>query len=113
MAKEQGLSLNPMKISGTGGRLMCCLKYEQDVYDDLLAITPKTGAYISVDSPTLGKFNGTVEDVNLLTGRLKVRKENEENTPAVVIHKSEATIIKDGKIALSKEEMRSLRSLER
>jgi cell fate regulator YaaT (PSP1 superfamily) len=113
MAKEQGLSLNPMKISGTCGRLMCCLKYEQDVYDELLSITPKTGAYIAVDSPTLGKFNGTVEDVNLLTGRLKVRKEHEENTPAVVIHKSEATIIKDGKIALSKEEMRSLRSLER
>jgi cell fate regulator YaaT (PSP1 superfamily) len=113
MAKEQGLSLNPMKISGTCGRLMCCLKYEQDVYDELLSITPKTGAYITVNSSTLGKFNGTVEDVNLLTGKLKVRKEGEENTPAVMIHKSEATIIRDGKIALSKEEMRSLRSLER
>jgi cell fate regulator YaaT (PSP1 superfamily) len=113
MAKEQGLSLNPMKISGTCGRLMCCLKYEQDVYDELLAITPKTGAYISVKSATLGNFNGTVEDVNLLTGRLKVRKEGEEATPAVIVHKDEVTIIKDGKIALSKEEMRSLRSLER
>ena len=36
MAKEQGLSLNPSKISGTCGRLMCCLKYEQEAYDDLL-----------------------------------------------------------------------------
>jgi cell fate regulator YaaT (PSP1 superfamily) len=113
MAKEQGISLNPMKISGTCGRLMCCLKYEQDTYEELLKITPKTGAYIKVDSPTAGKFNGTVEDVNLLTGKLKVRKESEPNTPAVMVHKSEVTIIKDGKIALSKEEMRSLKSLEK
>ena len=41
MAKEQGLSLNPVKISGTCGRLMCCLKYEQDAYEHLLRHTPK------------------------------------------------------------------------
>ncbi|MGN0674434.1 MAG: stage 0 sporulation family protein, partial [Oscillospiraceae bacterium] len=41
MAKEQGLSLNPTKISGTCGRLMCCLKYEQDAYEYLLKNTPK------------------------------------------------------------------------
>lgn len=49
MAKEQGLSLNPVKISGTCGRLMCCLKYEQDNYEYLLKITPKQGAL--VDTP--------------------------------------------------------------
>jgi cell fate regulator YaaT (PSP1 superfamily) len=113
MAKEQGLSLNPMKISGTCGRLMCCLKYEQDVYEELLRLTPKYGAYVSVDSAALGKFKGNVEDVNLLTGRLKVRKEGEENTPPVIIHKDEVTIIKDGKITLDKNEMRNLRQLER
>jgi cell fate regulator YaaT (PSP1 superfamily) len=113
MAKEQGLSLNPMKISGTCGRLMCCLKYEQDVYEDLLRITPKYGAYVSVDSPTAGKFKGTVEDTNLLTGKLKIRKEGEESTPPVIIHKDEVTIIKDGKITLDKNEMRNLRQLER
>ena len=43
MAKEQGLSLNPTKISGCCGRLMCCLKYEQNVYEELLRITPKVG----------------------------------------------------------------------
>ena len=43
MAKEQSLSLNPTKISGTCGRLMCCLKYEQDCYEELLKITPKKG----------------------------------------------------------------------
>ena len=41
MAKEQGLSLSPVKISGTCGRLMCCLKYEQDAYSDLLRKTPE------------------------------------------------------------------------
>lgn len=46
MAKEQGLSLNPSKISGTCGRLMCCLKYEQDTYEHLLRHTPKVGAIV-------------------------------------------------------------------
>lgn len=53
MAKEQGLSLNPVKISGTCGRLMCCLKYEQDNYEYLLKITPKQGAL--VDTPRAGE----------------------------------------------------------
>ena len=47
MAKEQGLSLNPVKISGACGRLMCCLKYEQEAYQDLLKNTPKVGALVS------------------------------------------------------------------
>ena len=68
MAKEQGLSLNPVKISGTCGRLMCCLKYEQDNYEYLLKITPKQGAL--VDTP---EGRGIVVEVNLLSGQLKVR----------------------------------------
>ena len=47
MAKEQGLSLNPTKISGSCGRLMCCLKYEQDTYEELLRSTPKVGAIVT------------------------------------------------------------------
>ena len=46
MAKEQSLSLNPTKISGTCGRLMCCLKYEQESYEELLKVTPKVGAVV-------------------------------------------------------------------
>jgi cell fate regulator YaaT (PSP1 superfamily) len=68
MAKEQGLSLNPTKISGTCGRLMCCLKYEQDSYEDLLKHTPKVGAIVRTAD---GK--GIVEEVNLLTGKLRVK----------------------------------------
>ena len=68
MAKEQGLSLNPVKISGTCGRLMCCLKHEQDAYEYLLKLTPKQGAQVVTPD---GK--GTVTDVSLLTGKLKVQ----------------------------------------
>ena len=76
MAKTQGLSLNPTKISGTCGRLMCCLKYEQDAYEDLVKNVPKVDAF--VETP-LGK--GTVIDVNLLRGEVRVRlDEQSDNT---------------------------------
>ena len=68
MAKEQGLSLSPVKISGTCGRLMCCLKYEQEAYSDLIKHTPKVGT--SVKTPG-GK--GTVVETALLTGKVKVK----------------------------------------
>ncbi len=106
MAKEQSLSLNPTKISGTCGRLMCCLKYEQDSYEELLKITPKVGAYVSTE-----KFKGYVEEVNLLTGKLKVKPEKSDD-PAVTLDKSEVTVIKDGKIKIDRSEANALRSLE-
>ncbi|ARP49447.1 MULTISPECIES: PSP1 domain-containing protein [Caproicibacterium] len=67
MAKEQGLSLNPVKISGTCGRLMCCLKYEQEAYQDLQQNTPPVGSYVQTPQ---GK--GTVVAVSLLVGVLQV-----------------------------------------
>ncbi len=71
MAKTQGLSLNPVKISGTCGRLMCCLKYEEHAYEDLVKKAPKVDAF--VDTPA-GK--GSVISVNLLRGQAKVRLED-------------------------------------
>ena len=71
MAKTQGLSLNPVKISGTCGRLMCCLKYEEFAYEDLVKRAPKTDAFVETPS---GK--GSVISVNLLRGNAKVRLEN-------------------------------------
>ena len=106
MAKEQGLSLNPSKISGTCGRLMCCLKYEQDCYEELLKVTPKVGAYVNT-----GKFKGYVEEVNLLTGKLKVKPEKSDD-PAVIFDKSEVTLIRDGKIRIDRDEAKALKSLE-
>ena len=73
MAKEQGLSLNPVKISGTCGRLMCCLNYEQNVYDELLKITPRVGA--KVKTP---QGNGTVISVSLLEQKVKVHFEDND-----------------------------------
>lgn len=106
MAKEQGLSLNPTKISGTCGRLMCCLKYEQDCYEELLKTTPKVGAYVSTE-----KFKGYVEEVNLITGKLKVKPEKSDE-PAVIFDKSEVTVIRDGRIKVDRDEAKVLKSLE-
>ena len=91
MAKTQNLSLNPTKISGTCGRLMCCLKYEQDAYEDLLKTTPKNESF--VDTPD---GRGTVIEVDLLRQRVKVRLE--EQTETAVWHKnSEIAILRSGK----------------
>ena len=73
MAKEQGLSLNPTKISGSCGRLMCCLKYEQNAYEYLNKITPRNGSI--VETP---EGRGIVVDASPLTGRLKVRVGEED-----------------------------------
>ena len=75
MAKTQNLSLNPTKISGTCGRLMCCLKYEQDAYEDLLRTAPKAESF--VDTP---EGRGTVIEVDLLRQRVKVKMEEHPDT---------------------------------
>ena len=75
MAKTQNLSLNPTKISGTCGRLMCCLKYEQEAYEDLIRNSPKMDSF--VDTP---EGRGTVTDVDLLRSRVKVRMEDSPET---------------------------------
>lgn len=106
MAKEQGLSLNPTKISGTCGRLMCCLKYEQDFYEEELKVTPKVGAYVKTPD-----FKGYVEEVNLLTGKLRVKPEKSDEA-AVVYDKADIIVIKDGKIRVERDEIRALRQLE-
>lgn len=89
MAKEQSLSLNPTKISGTCGRLMCCLKYEQDAYEELLDKTPNVGAL--VDTPA---GRGTVIGSQLLKGIVSV-KMNSEDTVVNEFKVSEIVIIKN------------------
>lgn len=105
MAKEQGLSLNPTKISGTCGRLMCCLKYEQDSYEELLRTTPKTGAIVKTPD---GK--GVVEDVNLLTGKLRVKHDGTETVNTY--DKNDVSVIKDSVIRVDREEIKALKALE-
>ncbi len=107
MAKEQGLSLNPTKISGTCGRLMCCLKYEQDVYDELLKITPKVGAIVNTPD---GK--GSVIDVNLITGKLKVDLDDPLIAVPRDFHRDQVKIIKDSVIKVNRDELNQLKELE-
>ena len=68
MAKTQSMSLNPVKISGTCGRLMCCLRYEQEAYEDLLKHVPKNGAFVQTEDGY-----GSVTLVNLLRQNVKVK----------------------------------------
>ena len=91
MAKTQNLSLNPTKISGTCGRLMCCLKYEQEAYEDLLRSAPKMDSF--VDTP---EGRGTVIEVDLLRQRVKVRLEKEPDT-IVNYPNEEIAVLRSGK----------------
>lgn len=76
MAKEQGLSLNPTKISGSCGRLMCCLNYEQNSYEYLNSITPSIGTTVKTEQGV-----GTVIDVNFITGNLTVKPKDNDGIP--------------------------------
>ena len=73
MAKEQGLSLNPVKISGTCGRLMCCLNYEQNVYESLNKTTPRVGATVSTPDG-----EGTVLSASVLSQKVKVHLDSRD-----------------------------------
>lgn len=97
MAKEQGLSLNPTKISGACGRLMCCLKYEQSAYDYLLKITPRVGTPV-----TTPEGRGVVTDVSLISGVVKVRLDKNEDAPPHAFDRSEVQSLR--KPAPAKEE---------
>ena len=107
MAKEQGLSLNPTKISGTCGRLMCCLKYEQAAYEDLLRTTPKAGALVNTP-----EGRGNVVEVSLLTGMLKVRLEKNPDAGLSIFDKKDVKVLRDGKIKVDPREEAQLKELE-
>ena len=107
MAKEQSLFLSTAKISGTCGRLMCCLKYEQEAYEHLLKVTPKNGAIVETKE---GK--GTVVDFNLLTGNLKVSLEKKPEAAPIVVNRSDVKIVKDSQIKVDKKELEEFKNLE-
>lgn len=90
MAKEQGLSLSPVKISGTCGRLMCCLKYEQNSYEYLNKITPRVGTVVDCRDG-----RGVVVDAAVLTGKLKVQlNSSPEGAPPITVNRGEVRIVK-------------------
>jgi len=108
MAKEQGLSLNPVKISGTCGRLMCCLKYEQEAYLDLIRSTPSVNSIVMTPS---GK--GTVTDLNMLTGVLQVRLDSAPDAAPQTFQTSQVKLIKGGQVNIDRSEMEELKKLEK
>lgn len=99
MAKEQGLSLNPTKISGACGRLMCCLKYEQSAYEDLLKTTPRQGSVVETPAG-----RGTVEYVNLLKGVLKVKIDNDKEKALQEFKAADVKMLKRSGKKMDKDE---------
>ena len=91
MAKEQGLSLSPGKISGTCGRLMCCLKYEQNSYEYLNKITPRKGTVVDTK-----EGRGVVVDSAVLTGKLKVALDSMPDGAPIVVDRAAVRIVKKG-----------------
>ncbi|MDD2992121.1 MAG: stage 0 sporulation family protein [Pygmaiobacter sp.] len=88
MAKEQGLSLNPTKISGACGRLMCCLAYEQPAYEFLTGITPGVTSYVHTPDG-----DGTVCEVNVISGNLRVRLDKSPDLPKTY-HRDQVAVLR-------------------
>ena len=91
MAKTQSLSLNPTKISGTCGRLMCCLKYEQDAYEDAIKRMPKNDSFVLTPDGT-----GNVRDINVLKETVNVRLDDRPEG-ARCYHNCEVCVLRNGK----------------
>lgn len=111
MAKTQSLSLNPTKISGTCGRLMCCLKYEQDAYEDAASRMPKAESFVETPDGV-----GTVAQINLLKETVKV-KLDESTEPPKCYQNCEIRVVRNGKgkrpegyVPPSAEELAKLRA---
>ena len=92
MAKVQSLSLNPTKISGSCGRLMCCLRYEQEAYEDLVKKVPKQGAFVE----TIDGY-GTAVQVNLLRQTVKVRLDGDSEDTLKVYKANELAAVPGGR----------------
>ena len=108
MAKEQSLSLNPTKISGTCGRLMCCLKNEQEAYEYLLKKTPSVGSVVKTPDG-----EGTVTQVSLLKGNVTVALGNEEDRQIKVYKAEELKILKKAAKKDDDDDISELKELEK
>ena len=113
MAKEQNISLNPSKISGNCGRLMCCLKYEQEAYEDKLKKLPKIGAIVKTQDG-----EGVVDNVEILKEQLKVKFKDGDEYFYKKYDAKDVKIIKNGssnnKMNLEEaEHLKELKELEK
>ena len=109
MAKEQNLSLNPTKISGICGRLMCCLKNEQESYEYLNSNLPDVGEKVK----TFDGFEGEVTSVNVIKQEVKIVVEEDEEREIKTYNVSELKFKpKKKKFDLAAEELKELEGLE-
>lgn len=92
MAKVQSLSLNPAKISGSCGRLMCCLRYEQDAYEELIKKVPKQGAFVETKDGY-----GTAVQVNLLRQTVKVKLDEDSDDTLRTFKANELAAVPGGR----------------
>ena len=108
MAKEQNISLNPSKISGNCGRLMCCLKYENEVYEEKIQRLPNVGAIVkTVDG------EGEVDNIEILKEKLRVKFKNEDGFTYKKYNAKDIKIIKDvAKEQFDEEEIQNKKELE-
>ncbi len=115
MAKEQNISLNPSKISGNCGRLMCCLKYEEEAYLDKLTNIPRIGAIVKAKEDG----EGIVDSVEVLKEKIRVKFRDKEGFYYKKFNANELEIIKDAEEELEelegmdKEELKELKKLEK
>lgn len=111
MAKEQNIALNPSKISGSCGRLMCCLKYEQEVYSEKISRLPKVGAIVKTPAG-----EGSVEAVEILKEIVKVKIKDGEDFCYKKFDAKDINVIKDSKHNIideeEKENLKELQELE-
>ena len=117
MAQEQNISLNPSKISGNCGRLMCCLKYEDNVYTEKLAKLPKIGAIVETEDG-----EGEIDSIETLKERVRVKFKNEEGYSYKRYDAKDVKVIKDVETESEqideeelehKQELEELENLER
>ncbi|MGI6070226.1 MAG: PSP1 domain-containing protein [Blautia sp.] len=109
MAKEQNLSLNQTKISGCCGRLMCCLKNEQETYEELNKKLPNNGDFVT----TPDGLQGTVHSVNVLRQLVKVIVEVDDEKEIREFHAEELKFHpRKKKVKLTEQELKELKALE-
>lgn len=109
MAKEQNISLNPSKISGNCGRLMCCLKYEQDVYEEKLERLPRIGAIVKTP-----EGEGEVCSIETLKERIKVKLKDGDETFYRRFEAKDVQIIKNAeKVTEDDENSEEIKELEK
>lgn len=108
MAKEQNMSLNPSKISGNCGRLMCCLKYEDEAYQEKLKHLPNIGAIVQTEDG-----EGEVDNIEILKEKIRVKFKNEEGYTYKKYDAKDVKIIKDvAREQVDEEEMQNKKELE-